>query len=133
MELNIDKIKEQSLSILSQYKKPLFIISLGVVSIILLVIAFNSYGKDYVVEIINNFVKEQMEIIDSNYAEQLKTRDNQIQNLQKRLTDSEKTYTDLKKRVGDVEINISNRKVPTTPTELRDRFDKLSYKPVECK
>jgi hypothetical protein len=115
---------------LSQYKKPLFLIVLGIVSIILLVISFNSYGKDYVVEIINDLVKTQIRTIEDTFAAEIKTRDDQLQNLQKRLSLSEKTYSDLRKRVGDIEIEIKNRKPPVTTSELRDRLDKLDLKPV---
>jgi predicted PurR-regulated permease PerM len=134
MGINGEEIKEKSKTwisnIISQYKKPLFLIVLGVVSIILLVIAFNSYGKDYVVKIINNLVENQTQTIQDNFNAEIKTRDNQLQNLQKRLSASEKTTADIKKRLGDVEIDIKNRKAPATSAELRDRSNKLGYKPV---
>jgi hypothetical protein len=69
--MEIDNVKAESkswvLRILNQYKKPLFLILLGIVSVVLLVYAFNSYGKDYVTEIINNLVKSQMKTIDQNF------------------------------------------------------------------
>lgn len=130
----MEEIKEESkkwfLKILSRYKKPLFLILLGIVSIILLVFAFKSYGKDYVTEIINGFVKQQIELINKNYEEQLKTRDDQIQNLQTRISVSERKYVDIKKRVDDVEIKIKGNKPPVTSDELRTRFNGLGFKPV---
>ncbi len=132
--METDNIKIESkilvLSILNQYKKPLFLILLGIVSVVLLVYAFNSYGKDYVTEIINNLVKSQMETIDQNYNAQLKIRDDQLQNLQRRLSVSEKISADIKKRVNDVEIKIKERKAPVTSSELRDRSNQLGFKPV---
>jgi exopolysaccharide biosynthesis protein len=132
MEINNVKAESKSwfLSILNQYKKPLFLILLGIVSVVLLVYAFNSYGKDYVTEIINNLVKSQMETIDQNYNNQLKIRDDQLQNLQRRLSASEKISADIKKRVNDVEIKIKERKAPVTSSELRDRSSALGFKPV---
>ena len=130
MESDTTKKKSWFLSILNQYKKPLFLILLGIVSVVLLVYAFNSYGKDYVTEIINNLVKSQMETIDQNYQTQLKIRDDQLQNLQRRLSASEKISADIKKRVNDVEIKIKERKAPVTSSELRDRSNALGFKPV---
>ena len=132
MEINNVKAESKSwvLRILNQYKKPLFLILLGIVSVVLLVYAFNSYGKDYVTEIINNLVKSQMETIDQNYNNQLKIRDDQLQNLQRRLSASEKISADIKKRVNDVEIKIKERKAPVTSSELRDRSSALGFKPV---
>lgn len=130
MESDTTKKKSWFLSILNQYKKPLFLILLGIVSIVLLVYAFNSCGKDYVTEIINNLVKSQMETIDQNYNTQLKIRDDQLQNLQRRLSASEKISADIKKRVNDVEIKIQERKAPVTSSELRDRSNALGFKPV---
>jgi len=118
------------LNIINQYKKPLFLIGVGIISIVLLVWAFNSYGKDYVTEIISDLVKSQMETIEQNYTNEMKTRDAQILNFQKRLSASEKISADIKKRLGDVEINIKNRKAPVTSGELRDRSNQLGFKPV---
>lgn len=130
----INNLKTESknwfLSILKQYKKPILLILLAIVSVILLVISFNSYGKDYVTEIINNLVKSQMEAIDQNYNNQMQIRDDQLQNLQKRLSASEKISADIKKRVNDVEIKIKERKAPVTSSELRDRSTQLGFKPV---
>ena len=130
----MEEIKEESkkwfLKILSRYKKPLFLILLGIVSIVLLVFAFNSYGKNYVTKLINGFVEQQVKLIDKNYIEQLKTRDDQIQNLQTRISVSEKKYVDINKRVNDVEIKIKGNKPPATSVELRTRFNDLGFKPV---
>jgi len=115
---------------LNQYKKPLILIFIAIFSILALTIAFKSYGKDYVTEIINNLVKEQVKIIDTRYAEEIKARADQIQILQNKLLDSEKIYTDLKKRVGNVEQKIKDRKLPVSGVDLRDRFNQLDYKPV---
>ena len=114
----------------NQYKKPLILIFIGIFSIMALIMAFKSYGKDYVTEIINNLVKEQVKIIDTRYAEEIKARADQIQILQNKLLDSEKIYTDLKKRVGNVEQKIKDRKLPVSGVDLRDRFNQLDYKPV---
>ncbi|HQM07697.1 MAG TPA: hypothetical protein PLR97_07880, partial [Bacilli bacterium] len=93
-------------------------------------LAFNSFGKNYVVEIINDLVKQQVEVIEQNYLQSMQARDEQIQNLQKRLSASEKTYNDLKKRVGNVEKRIEERKPPATAVELKDRLNQLGYPPV---
>ena len=130
----MEDIKEESkdwfLKILRQYNEPLFLILLGIVSIVLLVFAFNSYGKNYVTKLINGFVEQQVKLIDKNYIEQLKTRDDQIQNLQTRISVSEKKYVDINKRVNDVEIKIKGNKPPATSVELRTRFNDLGFKPV---
>ena len=132
--MGTNEIKEESkdwfLRILGKYKKPIFLILLGVVSVVLLVMAFNSYGKDYVTEIINNLVKSQMETIDQNYETQMKNLEDQNKNIQKRLSASEKISADIKKRVNDVEIKIRERKAPVTSSELRDRSNALGFKPV---
>jgi len=116
--------------ILNQYKKPIIIVTIGLISIICIVFAFKSYGKDYVTEIIRDLVNKQIELIEQKYLDEMKIRDDQINNLQNRLSASEKTYTNLKKRVGDVENKIKERKPPATSGELRDRFNQLDYKPV---
>jgi len=132
MEINNEKAESKSwvLGILKQYKNLLFLILLGIISVGLLVYAFNSSGKDYVTEIINNLVKSQMETIDQNYNAQLKIRDDQLQNLQRRLSASEKISADMKKRVNDVEIKIKERKAPVTSSDLRDRSNALGFKPI---
>lgn len=122
--------KSWILNFLSQNKKLLIWILVGIVSVIFLVMAFRSYGKDYVTEIIDSMVKKQVEMIDKNYTTEMKTRDAQLQNFQKRLSASEKISATLKKRVGDVEIKIKDRKPPATSGELRDRSNKLGFKPV---
>ena len=63
---------------------------IGVVCVVCLGLAFNSFGKNYVVEIINDLVKQQVEVIEQNYLQSMQARDEQIQNLQKRLSASEK-------------------------------------------
>jgi hypothetical protein len=122
--------KDLFLMILNQYKKPVIIFVIGLVSIFCIIFAFNSFGKDYVTEIIQDLVKGHMKLIEEQYAEEMKVRDAQINNLQNRLSNSEKTYANLKKRVGDVETKIKERKPPATSGELRDRFNQLDYKPV---
>lgn len=132
MKINNRKVglKSWFLSILKQYKRPLFLILLGIISVVLLVYVFNSIGKNYITEIINNLIKSQTEVIDQNYKAQLKIRDNQLQNLQRRLSASEKISADIKKRVNDVEIKIKERKAPATSDELRNRSSALGFKPV---
>ena len=125
-----EKQKSWFVILLGAYKKPLLIIGIGVVCVVCLGLAFNSFGKNYVVEIINDLVKQQGEIIEQNYLQSMQARDEQIQNLQKRLSASEKTYNDLKKRVGNVEKRIEERKPPATAVELKDRLNQLGYPPV---
>ena len=45
---------------ISTYKKPIILISIGVISIILLVFGFKSYGKDYVTKMIDTMIQQQM-------------------------------------------------------------------------
>lgn len=125
-----EKQKSWFMILFDEYKKPLLIVVVGGVCIICLVLAFNSFGKNYVVEIINNLVKQQIEVIEQNYLQSMQARDEQIQNLQKRLSVSEKTYNDLKKRVGNVEKRIEERTPPATAVELKDRLNQLGYSPV---
>ena len=125
-----EKQKSWFVILLGAYKKPLLIIGIGVVCVVCLSLAFNSFGKNYVVEIINDLVKQQVEVIEQNYLQSMQARDEQIQNLQKRLSASEKTYNDLKKRVGNVEKRIEERKPPATAVELKDRLNQLGYPPV---
>jgi hypothetical protein len=125
-----EKQKNWFMILLDYYKKPLILIIVGFISIVCIVLAFNSFGKSYVVEIINDLVKQQIETIEQNYLQSMQARDEQIQNLQKRLLASEKTYNDLKKRVGNVEKRIEERKPPATAVELKDRLNQLGYTPV---
>jgi uncharacterized protein YlxW (UPF0749 family) len=125
-----EKQKNWFMILLDYYKKPLILIIVGFISIVCIVLAFNSFGKSYVVEIINDLVKQQIETIEQNYLQSMQARDEQIQNLQKRLSASEKTYNDLKKRVGNVEKRIEERKPPATAVELKDRLNQLGYTPV---
>ena len=125
-----EKQKNWFMILLDYYKKPLILIIVGFISIVCIVLAFNSFGKSYVVEIINDLVKQQIETIEQNYLQSMQARDEHIQNLQKRLSASEKTYNDLKKRVGNVEKRIEERKPPATAVELKDRLNQLGYPPV---
>ena len=125
-----EKQKSWLYSLFELNKKPILIVIVGIVSLVCLVLAFNSFGKSYVVEIINDLVKQQVEVIEQNYLQSMQARDEQIQNLQKRLSASEKTYNDLKKRVGNVEKRIEERKPPATAVELKDRLNQLGYSPV---
>lgn len=124
------KFKNWFLEILLRYKKPIFIVFLIILSFILLIYAFNSYGKNYVVDIINTLIKSQIEMIDQNYNTQIKIRDDQIRDLQERISASEKISANIKKRVNDVELRIKERKEPVTSNELRDRSTALGFKPV---
>jgi len=126
----IEKQKRWFVILWEEYKKPLTMIAIGVICIICLILAFSSFGKNYVVEIINDLVKQQVETIEQNYLQNMQVRDEQIQNLQKKLSASEKTYNDLKKRVGNVEKRIKERKLPATAVELKDRLNQLGYPPV---
>ena len=134
MPNDITEVKETSktwfLNILSKYKKPLSLIFIGVISVIVIVLAFNSYGKDYVTGIINDLIAKQFEAIDMNYKVEMEKRDNQIKELQDKLLTSEQTYANIKKRVKDVETKVGERKAPTNPTDLRNRFNQLDFKPV---
>jgi hypothetical protein len=124
------KTKNWILGMLNQYKKPLILILVAIVSVFLLSYGYKSYGKDYVTGIINSFVEDQIKIIDERYATDLALRENQIIEINKRLAASEKRYSDIKKRVDDVEIKIRTNKPPVTSSELRDRSNSLGYKPV---
>ena len=115
---------------LSQFKIPIILITIGLISIICLVYAFNSFGKNYVVGIIQDLVKQESALIDKNYKDQMKIKDDQIKEIQNKLSVSEQLTDDLKKRVGNVENKIKNRKPPVTSTELRDRFNSIGYKPT---
>jgi uncharacterized protein YlxW (UPF0749 family) len=126
----LEKQKSWFVILLGEYKKPLSIIIIGIVCVICLVLAFNSFGKNYVTEIINDLIKQQVELIEQNYLQSMEARDKQVQELQKRLLTSEKTYNDLKKRVGNVEKRIEERKPPATAAELKDRLNQLGYPPV---
>src|ERR1035437_3970131 len=84
---------------LNQYKKPIILVLVGIASIFLIIYGFSS-GKDYVTGIINNMVNLQMKTIDENYTSQLKLRDEQLQNIQRQLSTSEKLSLDIKKRVN---------------------------------
>lgn len=122
--------KNWILTFLSNYKIPIVLILIGIFSVCSLVIAFNVKGKDYVTEIIRSFVNMELERIQQNYVTEMKKRDIQVQNLQSRLSVSENRYSEMKKRVDDVETKIKNRKPPETSDELRNRFIQLDIKPV---
>lgn len=124
----VEEQKSWFLLMLKRYKKPLLIVLIGVMIFIFFIAA--SSGKSYVVEIIHNLVKQQVEIIEQNYVDSLKEKDIQIQDLQERLSASEQEYNNLKKRVGNVEKRIVERKQPATTGELRDRLNQLGYSPV---
>ncbi len=118
------------LLLLNQYKIPIAIIGTGLIIVLCMIFAFNSFGKDYVSKIIEDLIQSQIKTIEERYTQELKIRDQQITELQNRIANSEKTYNNLKKRVGDVETRIKERKVPTSSTEIRDRFNNLGFPPI---
>jgi len=117
-------------TLLNKYKKPLLLIFTGMIIIIILAITINGYGKNYVTKIIRDLVDQQIKQIEQNYLQEMQVRDAQIENLQEKLRISERTYNDLKKRVGNVETKIKERKAPATADELRNRLNQLGYTPV---
>ncbi|MCK9439442.1 MAG: hypothetical protein WC188_04505 [Candidatus Caldatribacteriota bacterium] len=112
------------------YKVPILLIILGIVSIIFVISSFNLYGKDYVTEIIQEFVQKEVKQIQEEYQNQIKLKDEQIQELTNKLSESEELYFALTKRVKNVESKIQTRKQPQTTIELRNRFIQLGYKPT---
>jgi len=117
-------------ALLNQYKKPLLLFFTGAIIVTGLVIAVSGYSKNYVTKIIRDLVDQQVKQIDQNYLREMQARDAQIEELQEKLKTSERTYNDLKKRVGNVETKIKERKIPATAGELRDRLNQLGYTPV---
>jgi len=127
----MDKLsKNWFTTLLSQYKKPLLLIFTGMIIIIILAITINGYSKNYVTKMIRDLVNQQIKQIEQNYLQEMQARDAQIENLQEKLRISERTYNDLKKRVGNVETKIKERKAPATADELRNRLNQLGYTPV---
>ncbi len=127
----MDKLsKNWFTTLLSQYKKPLLLIFTGMIIIIILAITINGYSKNYVTKMIRDLVNQQIKQIEQNYLQEMQARDAQIENLQEKLRISERTYNDLKKRVGNVETKIKERKAPATVDELRNRLNQLGYTPV---
>jgi len=115
------------ISLLKSYKKPILII---IFIIICSFLFFSFFGKNYVIGIIDNMVKQQLLSIEQSYNNNIQIRDEQIQELQKQLSASEKTYNDLRRRIGNVEKRIEDRKPPVTTIELKDRLNQLGYSPT---
>jgi len=113
-------------------KYKLIFIALGIIAcVICFSLVFNSYGKSYVVGIINNLIKQQVEEIEKNYTQNIEARDKQIQDLQTRLTTYEQSYNNLRRRIINVEERLKNRKPPATTDELINRLDQLGYPPIK--
>jgi len=103
---------------------------LGIVLIIFLGSAFSGYGKDYVTEIIQEFVDKEVKQIKDEYETSIKAKDEQIAQFLQLLNESDETINTLKKRLTNVEYKIKNRQAPQTNSEIRNRFANLNLTPV---
>ena len=124
------KIPDSIKNLLIKYKTPIAVVVVGILSVVCLVIAFNSFGKNYVSEIIDDLVQNQIQKIEKNYKDELEKRDIMIKDLNSRITKSEQTFNKLNKRVDNVEKRIKNRKPPVNSGDLRDRFNNAGYPPT---
>ncbi len=117
-------------TILSTYKIPL--ISIGIGILLVLGIAYAAYQptNDYVVGLINDFVKQQQELIVKQYQDELSKQREEIEILKAQIANSDKKINAIRKKVGILEDDIANIPIPTSSEEMCNRFNKLGYTPV---
>jgi len=117
-------------SVFATYKIPLIAITIGIVLVIGIAYAAYQPSKDYVVGLINNFVQQQRELIVKDYQDELKKQQEEIEILKQQIANSDKKISQIRKKVGIIENDMANTPIPTSSEEMRNRFDKLGYKPI---
>lgn len=112
-----------------KYKK---IILLGLFIIILAVSLVFGYSpsKNYVTKMIGNFIKEQNDIIMNDYISKIEIYEAEIKELKKKNVASDKKIREINNKIGVLENDIDKNKVPVSSDEMRERFHKLGYYPI---
>lgn len=113
----------------SKYKK---VILLGLFIIFLAVSLVFGYSpsKNYVTKMIGNFIKEQNEIIMNDYISRMEAYEADIKELKKKNTASDKKIKEINNKIGVLENDIDKNKVPVSSDEMRERFHRLGYNPI---
>lgn len=124
MKINIG-IKE----FLWTYKKPVIVVAVIILATVFVAFGFNP-SKDYVTKMIGEFVKEQNALILENNKTQIETLQKEISVLRRQNTIRDQKIKELNKKMGDLENDISTNQEPTSLEELRDRFRKLRFVPI---
>ena len=122
------ELKWQELKNDSYKKIGLYVII--IVSIVCLITYSISPGKEYVNNIIREMVEANQKTIQKNYEENIKQKNKEIKELQDQIDQSAAAQADLQTRINKVEKEMYGKKLPKTPTELRDRFTALGFKPT---
>ncbi len=117
-------------SLFNTYKLPLIAVAVGIVLVIGIAYAAYQPSKDYVVGLINNFVQQQRDLIVKDYQDELKKQQEEIEILKAQIVNSDKKINAIRKKVGMIENDIANTTIPTSSEEMRSRFNKLGYHPV---
>jgi len=113
----------------NKYKK---VILLGLFVVILAVSLVFGYSpsKNYVTKMIGNFIKEQNEMIMNDYISRIEAYEADIKELKKKNAASDKKIREINNKIGVLENDIDKNKVPVSSDEMRERFRKLGYNPI---
>lgn len=98
--------------------------------VLLITLYFWINPKDYVTKIISNMVKEQQEQIMKEYEEKVKQYDKDLKDLKSKVQQSDEKINKLNKKIKGLEVEVDENKKPETIDDMRDRFRKLGYPPI---
>lgn len=86
-------------------------------------------SQKYVTKLIADMVKKQTEMVLVEYSSRTEALQIEINLLKSQKEISDKNIKALKQKMGVIENEIADNKIPVTNEEMRSRFADLGYKP----
>lgn len=114
-------------SIWEKYKK--YIIAFGVVFLLLILFSFSG-GKDYATKMIDRFIQQQRDLIMKENKERIASMQEEINSLKDKNTAYDKKMKEMTKKIGGLENEIQENKLPETTDEMWNRFRNLGFEPI---
>ena len=123
------EVKSTIKDMFSVYRKPVVIFVGAIMLLVFFVMTVLPNSQKYVTKLIADMVKKQTEMVLVEYSSRTEALQIEINLLKSQKEISDKNIKALKQKMGVIENEIADNKIPVTNEEMRSRFADLGYKP----
>jgi NADH:ubiquinone oxidoreductase subunit 6 (subunit J) len=123
------EVKPTIKDMFSVYRKPVVIFVGAIMLLVFFVMTVLPNSQKYVTKLIADMVKKQTEMVLVEYSSRTEALQIEINLLKSQKEISDKNIKALKQKMGVIENEIADNKIPVTNEEMRSRFADLGYKP----
>ena len=123
------EVKPTIKDMFSVYRKLVVIFVGAIMLLVFFVMTILPNSQKYVTKLIADMVKKQTEMVLVEYSSRTEALQIEINLLKSQKEISDKNIKALKQKMGVIENEIADNKIPVTNEEMRSRFADLGYKP----